>query len=638
MNENIDILTEIRTFHNAMLEKFTPIWERAKQNIGLYGINHWTQKQKSEFQLQNRIPLNIPILTQKINSLLGFERENRSEAIYIGQGAEDELNGEILTKLREWTDNVSIPKYRYTKSEIFRDAVIPCYGALEIFEDEDLTGKKIVKTRRIPYNSVLWDWNFSDVEMATCSRLQTIRWIYVDDVIREYPDSESEALRLQEGLDNSQYQKLKDFENFYQIDGKKYLVKVITDYNKKNYVRYDLIKTNLDIPNEIAEDKYSFYTRKEAVEKKKEFEMMLCQLGITGDNFKIKTSTGMRVEKTVIAGDIILQNPEWLDDDEFPIKILFSYFFDGEFWTPVDIATNTQNIFDKVYAQIDKSMGEGVKHGKIIYPDLIHPSMPIREVESRLTKGETIYGLDPNRKPFELVQAPAFQGQYLQMLEINQQIMESVFGGKTFQGETDYAGQSGIAISQLQQAGATMTMNFLENLQRFDESVSKYIMKKIIKLYDYEMEIRILGSDFNEKVMNAIKSNPNLYQESAYQTGVGFLRINAKGNKPIYESSYDIVIKPVTARRNEKDIKFQKLIQYAQITGNQIPAKIIAKLLDFTPTETDELVSYAEEQKKLMLAEKQFAAQMQIAKQTDPAKASQGLNNIKQNQTLVSNG
>jgi hypothetical protein len=638
-----EVVTDSNTFHLAMLEKFTAYWDRAKNNIGIYGIDHWNDVQKKKFKIANRVALNIPILTQKVNALLGFERENRTEAEYVGVGAEDELNGEILTRLRKWTENTCTPKYNYIKSDIFRDGIVACYGALEIYEEKDIVGKTVIKMRRLPYNSVLWDLNFYDYEMLTCPRMQKVRWVYTDELKRDYPDKEEEIDKEIETIgnqDSSMYHHLKDFDQFYQVhtllnDEKRYLCKEITDYNKKNYVCYDVIKLNLKIPTEIAEDKISFFTRKEAQEKINELTEKLKEFGISGkESFKIKTTVRVRVQKTVTTGNTVLVDPEWTDDDEFPIKILFSYFFDGQFWTPVDVGRDTQNYFDKTFAQIDKSIGEGVKHGKIIYPTALHPSMSVTDADRRLTDGRTIYGLDPKLKPFEVITAPAFNQQYTEVLQITQSILEDAYGGRNFQGLTENAGQSGVAISNLQQAGATLTLNFLENLQRFDENVARFLMKKMIKAYDYKMKIRILGSDFTNKVMDTLKADPELYTDSASQEGVGFLTVNGENQKPIYESNYDIEVKPISSRRNEKDIKFQKLMQYAQITGNPLPPDLVGKMLELSPTEITELTQYAKALEEKQIAQAQFDAKMKIAEATKPdSRDLQTLENINNSQT-----
>lgn len=612
---------EITEFHTHTLPYFQDIWRRAKENIGIYGIEHWNDTDKAKFKASDRTELNIPVLTQKVNSLLGFERENRTESTFYGVGEEDELNGEILTKLTRWSENANIPKYSFIKSDIFRDAIVPAYGALEIYVEEDETGRDVVRFKRIPYNNVLWDFNFTDFELQTASRMQKVRWVYVDQLMREYPKKKKElesTTYLGYQFDENDYIPVKNLDMYYrdfqEINGKmKYLCKEITDYSRVNKTVYEVIKVNLDFP---GDDKYSFETKDEA---KNFIDFALRPLGIKNydDYFVIKPITKSRIEKTVVTGNMVLEDTVILEEDEFPIKILFSYFYDGKFWTPVDVSKDPQHYFDKVYAQIDKSISEGVKPSRILFPNALHPDMTIEEAEARLVRGEPIYGLDPSQDPFKIINAPPMLGAYLEILQLNQVILEDLHGGRNFQGLTENAGQSGVAIQSLQSAGAQMTLNFLESLQRFEDSVAKYVLRLILKHYNYEMTIRILGDQFTEKAMSALESS-KYYKKSALETGVGFLRVNSKGQKPLADSVYDIVIKPVTSRRNEKDIKFQKLIQYAQITGNPIPPKLVGRMLDLEPTEIEELSRYAEEQKQLQLRQMQFDANMRLAEASRP--------------------
>lgn len=617
------IITEIVEFHTHQLPYFQTIWQRAKENIGIYGIEHWNETDKAKFKSADRTELNIPVLTQKINSILGFERENRTESKFYGVGEEDELNGEILTKLVRWTENANNPKYDFIKSDIFRDAIIPAYGVLEIYTEEDETGRTVVRYRRIPYNHVLWDYNFTDFELQTASRLQKVRWVYIDQLIREYPSKKTELEQTSlpdYALENSDYIPQKDLDLYFQdiqeINGKrKYLCKEITDYKKVNKTTYDVIKVNLDF---AGDDKYCFETKQEA-------EMFIAQalgtLQIPEERWKdvyvIKPVTKARIEKTIVTGNLVLQETEVLDYDEFPIKILFSYFYDGKFWTPVDVSKDPQHYFDKVYAQIDKSISEGVKPSRILYPQALHPDMSVEEAELRLVRGEPIYGLDPREEPFKIINAPPMLGAYLEILQLNQVILEDLHGGRNFQGLTESAGQSGVAIQSLQSAGAMMTLNFLESLQRFEDSVAKFTLQLLLKHYDYEMTIRILGDEFSDRVMKAIEAKP-FYKKSAIETGVGFLKVNSTNQKPLADSVYDIVIKPITSRKNEKDVKFQKLIQYAQITGNPIPPKIVGRMLELDPSEIEELQRYADEVKQMQMKQMQFQGNMELAKATKP--------------------
>lgn len=208
-------------------------------------------------------------------------------------------------------------------------------------------------------------------------------------------------------------------------------------------------------------------------------------------------------------------------------------------------------------------------------------------------------------------------GGYFEIIQFNQSILESLHGGQTFQGIADSKNQSGVAIQSLQNAGAQMSLNFLENLQRFEDAVAKYVLKLILRYYNQETKLRIIGDEFSEKVMKAIEASP-FYKKSALGTGIGFLTVNSKGQKSLDDSVYDIAIKPISSKANEKDVKFQKLMAYAQYTGQPIPPKMVGRMLDLDPTEIDELQRYADEAQAQAQKQQQLQNNLEIAKTAQP--------------------
>src|SRR5690606_19126389 len=150
-------------------------------------------------------------------------------------GKEDELVVQVINAaFRHIENNPNPKKYEHTKSDVFVDGFVACYGASEIYTETDELGYNEVKVRHIPYDQIVFDPNFYDVGCTGMSRIQHCYDTYHDDLYKEFPGKEELLREVNEDHAPTQDQ-LKPFDDITQgTEARKKVVKRIRDWKKIN--------------------------------------------------------------------------------------------------------------------------------------------------------------------------------------------------------------------------------------------------------------------------------------------------------------------------------------------------------------------------------------------------------------------
>lgn len=691
--EEQSYIDRVRNFWNKAVTAFTPDYKRAFTNIGLVFDNHWDGGEEAEHFLQDRTPLNMPGLFAKVLSLLGFEKNNREVFESEPAGEEDELTAQIFNQLFKHIENSDDPKkYEYTKSDVFFDGIIPLFGCAEIYTETDELGNNEIKLRQIPYNEVVYNKNFTDVEMTACDRQQHGFEVYTENLKLEYPDKAAliDAIPVEYLVD----------QNYPQVpEEQRELFQDFTEQQKKCMKIRDWkrVVRNVYELHCIAEDTIEeYFTMKEADERRDELikekrdemkqqalqakamasiapqggalQSILSMAGVsmanpetntgagamttqaappllkTGgqqntstplsnadsdgadteegedpeEDYIIKTVPKSLIEQTVIAGNVVLEEPHLLEVDEFPLTFYFSIFLNGRVITIIDIAKHLQQYFDKMFSQMDKGIGEDTKTSKVLYAEMVDENyQTVQEAIDAVSEGDIIVakGMPGAGDPVQIMSRSGVNNDFFKIFELLLKLMEDAFGGRNFQGAEESGGQSGKAIAKLQAAAALISLNYMDNLRRFDMQVGKKLVKYIKKFYTQKMTIKAMGQDLSDTVKQLLIEN-GMYKQSLVDAGMGWITVNDEDNpknRPLSDANLSIVVNRVNVRQDEKDVEYEKLLGLKQL-GYVVPVEAIVDTMNLKATLKNKIIKANEaaeamQQRQMALQEKQAELQ-----------------------------
>lgn len=636
---------EVTSFWTVASSKLASQKYEGRENSQLIYGSHWNDEDKDKYIEQKRIPVDMPILYPKAQVIIGYEKMNRQSFFAEAVGKEDELTAQIMTALYRSVEKHPYPKaYEDTKSDVFKDGFISFFGASETYCETDALGKKQIKIRHIPYERIVFDWNFKDVECTEMSRIQEVYLTYADELIQMFPEKADLIENLPDEAETDEEYPIQPTENPHD--------EVATSYKKKKIRRYrDWKWVNIDVwqlwgtGTQVREE---YRTRAEAINRKKEIidERIQQAKDIIEQDRKtnaeavatqgapkieypdineaeiragfekqivIKGMPKRVVEYCEVAGNVLLVEPYILDvDDEMPVKLYFSIFHNGFITTPITVGKSLQKYGDRMFSQADYQLGIDAKGGGEIDITLIDKNTnSADEVMDAYTSGKFAFkrGNGQLLTPFR---RSGGNPMYQAMLELVLTMVEEMFGGKTFMGQSDFAGQSGYQTQLLQQQASMMATEMFDNLKRYDLQVGRCLTKYIQYYYDHEKVVKVQGKYMTDKILQAL-TDEEIYEPAEFDEGWGWLYINKtdEHKKKMALAELDIVIKRVSTRMDEKEIKFNKLAMLEKI-GKVVPVQMYTETMDLSATEEATLKEAEKAQQEAQNEEKMMAVAQKV--------------------------
>lgn len=604
LDTNIIRLDYLR-FHDNILPKFRDVWKKAEENIGLQYDKHWDDIAIGKYKAAGRVPLNMPMVFPAIMTILGFEKSNRSIVVVEPVGQEDELNAEICNTLMKHVFDKN--EYADIRDEVFEDGIIACNGIIRVWVEENELGDKEIHIKRIAYNTFLWDLNFMEYNPDSWSRWQWFEWAYLDDLILEFPDKEEELREIISGdrtFNNTDHYPVRNIEDYYQpvyssgVSHRedKYIIKLIHDYkrvNKRVFELHDIAKGDID----------TFDTKAEAeTEKQRRYQAALQMLNaaqnMTGvppqselqpdEMWIIKPVTKKRIEYTTGTIAHLLTEPEILEDEDSEFIGYFAMFKDGKWWSLVDILKDTQREYDKMWAQIDFSIGTDVKTTFGMDVTKLHDSETPTSAQNKMAQGGVVFTRGNPTQVVAPFQRHGANPEYFKLKDDLKKDTQDTTGGRSFQALPDSSNQTKGGIEALQLAGSVQTSNYIKNIAKTDLLVGKRVVKLLQKHYNYEKTVKILGSELTEQLKKALETN-GFYKASTLDPKTGWLKINPEGAQKLGDSSLVVKVTSQDARLNDKQYKLQQIMQVKELFGYPVPPGIWGPLMGLTPTEIQQL-------------------------------------------------
>lgn len=595
--------SEAYDYHMSLFNDFQEIYRRAEENKNLIFFEHWTEEEKRKHYEEERTPVNFPLLYRLVMNLLGYEKNYPAILQTEPVGKEDEIESfKYNLSLKHIQENTAPVRYKYQRSDVFMNGVVALYGVSEICVRTDELGENEIYIKSIPYNQVMFDKNFTDYEMTGCSRVQYFEDLYADEIIKDYPEKREEILSMAETMYDTNTSRYRTLKNFYsqseQSKGRK-LLRKITDYKKEIKEYYCVY---------VDDRAYEFDTKQQAMDYAQTINGGGAINGMTGDATGGATVSERRYltcyYKTVLVNDVVVEDKVILPvRDECPLTFYFSVFINGEVTNVVEVTKDLQKYQDRMYSQMDYNMGVA---GKILYEinkTRLDRSQSDEDIDRAIKKGGRIYTNTDNKVIKQNTTTP-LDPQYFMVHEMIMRLAEDVYGGKNFQGVQQYSNQSGIAIEKLQAAATLIASTYIDNLERYAESLGRKLIKYIKHYYTQKKSFKIIGDYNNKQLINVLEKN-QIYEPSIVSKNVGYVTINDPNNPESKLSGsfkYNLKIVNKDYNQYDKENLVQKLLMLQQ-QGLKVPPDLLLEIMIDDPVVRQRLLDEYEQEKQMQQAQ-----------------------------------
>lgn len=597
-------ISDLINRHDSVRTFFQTKWEEGEENERYKRAENWSESQKKQIIAQNRIPYSISLMNAKANQVIAYQRNNRTE---FKLKATIDPNDDIKAELGniQFKDFEKQNDFQYIEGDVFDSGVTVKYGVVGIYLDKDNDYRDYIKVREIDYRNFVWDTNAVSYSKNDALFMAELEKVYRYQIEAEYGKIKSKALAQGEtyewGRNKDTYYISPDENSSYDIITKfTHYEKVLRTYYCVLFNDYQNFH-NLKDSNVVGK----FKSKKEAERRLRELQIPYLMEGLELGNSDVIKEVRQQLDKYIFTIDDILEYEE-TELEDFPYAIYQAYHFKDQFWSLTDLLKSMQKFIDRYISQIDYSFGKDIKN---VYELAVNQLADGLNYEKALEIIEES-GVLPV-KTTGVIKAVRVQGinpQWLQMVQVMQSFLEDLSGGRSFQGLSEGANESGKSVLAKQQQGELIASLFIDNLRRWKRDLGKKLLWWFNKYDTVERLVKVGGGEITPEMAQFLQSQ-GLYTPSVVNPNEGY----AKVNTPMFhlkDAKVELVVTENPLSENRKAQKFAQLATVAQITPQIVATPEFTGLL----LETLD-IDYSTRQKILTALNTQMQQQQQMAAQ-----------------------
>lgn len=445
----------------------------------------WDKKIKKELTGAKRAALEINKIESRLDSLSGYQRQNRTDFKCLPTENGDQKVADILNYvIKNVTENCN---YAREETKVFDDQMITGRGNFNclIDYDKDIQGKIVIE--KYKWDNIVYGPHEKE-DLEDCDYLVKEKWYSLAKLKEMYPDNADDFQPESQYMDIGKYSASEDWDQRLSTLLSASGGTELSDSLKKQYKLLEcwrrVYKRSFILANEDGFVHNATGWSKEDVEAIKTIE---------GFSAIPRVTSKMRVSKIVVAVLIEDEYPD-LAINDFHVVPAYAKKRNDEFWGKVEGVKDLQSAIVKVYSQFIDILNRMAAYGWF-YDDQTFPN---REEEAKFKKNSSTPGFTqkvssienlPKKEegikfPNELVGAIAmFNTDLREILNINLEM--SGQAGNV---------ESGVAIRQKIVQQLLGNDYIFDNLSFAKQKVGKIIVAMIQQVFTPERILRIIGN------------------------------------------------------------------------------------------------------------------------------------------------
>ena len=465
----------------SVMEDYEEDWKRedesrkaGQDSEDVYSHKQWDEQAKAKLEAEDRAAHTINTVEARIDSLTGYQKQNRTDFKYYPVENGDAVVADILNiVVKNITDTCWYPR---EESKAFEDASIAGRGLFNIYEDFDKNIRGDIIIEKFNWDECFFGPHDKE-DLSDCDRIEKTKWYSKEKLKELYPDKidhiypENKAVSGSNQASEDWDTRLRTLELY---DGKNYRM---IEQEKKIYKRAYILVNATDDFVYNAEDLNEAEVN--AVRKL--------------DGFKKIARTSYQIRVRKVASYKLLEE-EYIDEEDFSIVPLYAKYRKNEFWGKVEGVKDLQRLLNKAYSQFSDIINKTANYGWFYDPE----TFPDKKSETHWVKKASSPGFNQKindiAKPPLKIEGVRFPSELVNAIGLFSQTMRELMNINLEMQGAGGDNQSGIAIRQkiVQQL---LGNDFLfDNLSFAKKKIGQIIVKKIQKLYTPDRIMRILNN------------------------------------------------------------------------------------------------------------------------------------------------
>ena len=557
-------LDDLCRFIDAVMPTFQAEYEEAEDNERRWLGNNYSPEDEQSIRSQGRQPISIPVVKTKLTNISGEQQKRRTSfKIEAAVDPNDEIKAELAGLQVKAVERRS--NFKFLESEIFDSGMGIKFGVSKMDTVMDNYFKRVV-VKKIHYKDFIWDRNSTAYDINEdalwCAEVEKIPRKMLEEI---------------EGVDTSNisagsqgnFQGRETMNYYVQGSGRGNDYDILSLYHF--YIKQPRDCWYLVFPDSqnvygdgVIVDKFD--SKKEADRKLREYQTEYILKGLPPEEgAEVQKKKELRLDYYKFCYNTLVSYKK-TEYESFPYNLFRAVHFEDKYASLMDFLKDPQRMIDRMWMQVDYSIGKSLKNIFLMVKDLIDE--PIEVARRKLEKtGGVVYVKDLQRKAIDEVTSQGANPQWFQIIETMIGYLEDLSGGKNFQGLDAGSNQSGRSVIAQAQEGQKLAIPMLNNLARWKESVGRNILWWLEHYETAEDVIKVQGGALTPEMIKLLQEN-NIYSPSQFsKDGSGYVRINQEENELSYlkNSSFELFV--TEAELSETD-KQMRLANYNQALQN----------------------------------------------------------------------
>jgi hypothetical protein len=606
--------TQLIHLHSQVLPKFEQIWIEGERNEGRWMGDNWNQSQRAKIRRQKRQAYSLAILASKLRYISATQKQLRTSFVVEPiSDPNDEIKAQLATLQMRAVENRSNAKY--VDSHTFESGLAVKYGVRRVGMDTSSIMPR-VKSYSVDWKNFVWDTNAREYDIKKDAlfeaEVEKLPRVYLE---RIYGKENITGTAGQTHTAFSGRNKLSYFVNFIKdaSEPKPYdMISLFKHCQKTARTFYYVMfqdSANQHSLNSPVIGKYR--SSEEAHQVLRELNISNAMHGLPEEGEVIERDE-VRIDYYEFTYNKILyyEETEW---EMFPYDVYFAMKFEDKFASYQDFLNDPQLIIDRMWAQIDYSLGKDIKNVYQGNRKALDSSETAQSAERKASETGGIIWTKSNEKVFQAIQSQGANPQWVNAIQLMVSYLEDMTGGKTFKGGAEGKTQSGKAISKLQEAGSVMVSAFLDSFNQFKKAHGENILWWIREYENEEDTIKVSGGALSPEMRELLQQD-GLFEPSKKGDGTGFVTLNQGGISYLKDAEVELLVREEGMTETMREKRYLQLTQAGQDDPLMVQSPTFRRLrleaMDIAHTDKEKII---EETEKMKQQQEQMAqAQMQM--------------------------
>lgn len=592
-----DVIKDCMALWREGLSLTSECRKKGRESEDFYAGKQWDDGTSRVLNALDRAALTINEIAPNIDTLVGYQMEQRTDIKYLPQEGGDQRVADMLNVVvKKITDACYFPR---EETKVFKDQAVAGFGMFNVYMNfmDNIQGNIVIE--RFPWDDGGYGphekEDLSDCEfeyrsrMFSLAKLKQLFGKKADEIessyksyCGQYPDIE----KNDNGINgtNTDYRSAVKLDDMpFTVDG----TLPIIDIQKKQFRLCQITrKMYREVTVIFNEEENFFFTAYDWQEKD-------IALAGTLPGFQIISQMKPRMRITKFCGNVVLsdENPADLPIHDFFTVPVYAYRQNGEYWGKVESAKDPQRELNKRRSQAMDTMNRLGASVYYIEPETFTDNNEKERFKKNRSKPGSIFDVnDVNRKPV-LEEGAKFPDALVEIMQLDQQNLQRLMNVVV---EQAGANESGTMFLEKKKGRLTGNQFLFDNLSFAKQKLGKIIIALVQRYYTPERMQRLLNAQYSKQKFQVGGQD---YSEFSKEEIIEMLE-----SADLFE--YDVIVTEssfsASTRLGVAKVLFELIQQ-----GAQIPPELPLEFVDM-PSETRTRIS------EQLQAQSQQSAQAQM--------------------------